>query len=295
MNRIVCCLALLIGMTLMSHAQSGPASILTPDDSIIVSKNSIESDDPYDIIWANIDFVNALFAEHIGKDEVSREALKSYYVDYYLAQVNNGGFSQFVYNSRWHPRTIGLVREGLVAMNAKKHLALFEEGAALVAALGEAGLKGYLASDYFGGGRGIGERLSVTDDRFFDLKEQENLIQLNSAWLKRHPKLVVIPKTEFRTEVDRRAAAVPDRAAREKRALDSEPQYTKLIRLLCKKAGQQLERITAGDPTHKYQGKTGIAWYFITDKGRHYMVQADGKAIMFDGTSKAKLAEVDIP
>lgn len=97
---------------------------------------------------------------------MSRGALKSYYVDYYLAQVNNGGFSQFLYNSRWHSGTIGLLREGLVATNAKKHLALFEEGAALVASLGEAGLEGYLDSDYFGGGRGTGKRLSAIDERF---------------------------------------------------------------------------------------------------------------------------------
>lgn len=281
-------------MTLMSHAQSESARILTPDDAIIVPKNAIESDDPYDIIQENIDFLNALFGEHLGKDEVSREALKSYYVDYYLAQVNNGGFSQFVYNSRWNAGTIELVREGLVAMNAKKHLALFEEGAAQVARLGEGGLNKYLASDYFGD-NGQRDGLSTIDDRFFALKEKEDLIQLNSAWLKRHPKLMVIPKTEFKKEVARRAAAVPDRAAREKRALDAEPQYTKLIRLLCAKTGQQLERITAGDPTHNYQGKTGIAWHFITDKGHHYMVQANGKALMFDGTSKVKLAEVDIP
>jgi hypothetical protein len=293
MSRTLIFVILLIGVTpLTSHSQSSSARMLTPDDSIVVSRDSIESKDAYDVIWSNVDFLNALFAAYIGEAEVSRDALMSYYVDYYLAQVNNGGFSQFVYNSRWDPEVVGRVRKGLGAMNAKRNLALFEEGAALVSSLGEAKLKTFLASEYFGDNR-LRDQLAAIDDRFFDLQKDEDLIRLNSAWLKRHPKLVVVSKSELTKEVAKRAAAVPDRAVREKRALDAEPQFTKLIRLLCAKTGQTLERITAGDPTHKYQGKEVLAWHFITDKGHHYMVEADGKAMMFDGTSHAKLAEID--
>jgi hypothetical protein len=293
MKRTLVFLVLLIGTALaMSNSQANPARILTPDDSIVVSKDSIESDDAYDVIWSNIDFLNALFAEYIGKEEVSRDALLSYYVDYYLAQVNNGGFSQFVYNSHWDAGIVRRIREGLGAMNANKNLALFEEGATLVSSLGEAKLKKFLASKYFGDNR-LRDQLAAIDDRFFALQKDEDLIRLNSAWLKRHPKLIVLSKSELTKEVARRAAALPDRAVRQKRALDSEPQFTKLIRLLCAKAGQDLKNITAGDPAQKFQGKDVLAWHFITDKGHYFMVEADGKAMMFDGTSQAKVVEID--
>jgi hypothetical protein len=284
-------LFVLIGTVLVaSHTQS--ARILTPDDSIVVSQESIDSSDAYDLIWSNIDFLNALFAEYLGEEEVSSDALLSYYIDYYLAQLDNGGFSQFVYNSRWAAGVVDRVRKGLGAMNAKRQLSLFEEGATLVAALGKARLEAFLASEYFGDNR-LRDRLAAIDDRFFALKEQEDLIQLNSAWLRGHPQLVVIAKADMPKEVARRATAVPDRAARQQRALDAEPQFQKLIRLLCAKAGHALDRITAGDPTHEHRGKKVLAWHFITDKGHHFMVEAEGKALMFDGTSQALVVEID--
>ncbi|KAF1016500.1 MAG: hypothetical protein GAK29_04527 [Acinetobacter bereziniae] len=70
-------------------------------DNILISKQSLESDDHYDVIMSNIDTLNELFEHYIEYDEMSAEALYSYFVDYYLAQVNNGGFSQFVYNTGW--------------------------------------------------------------------------------------------------------------------------------------------------------------------------------------------------
>src|SRR5262249_35681772 len=119
-------------------------------DAIVVSDASFRSDEPGDIVESNISFLNALFAEHLTADEVSSDALRSYYVDYYLAQVNNGGFSQFVYNSRWSPQCIAYVREGMRAMKAKQHLEVFEEGARLVEQFGQDRLEAYFASEYFG-------------------------------------------------------------------------------------------------------------------------------------------------
>src|SRR5579872_3800744 len=91
-------------------------------DAVVVSDASFRSDDPSEIVESNCSFLNALFEEYLTADEVSADALRSYYVDYYLAEVNNGGFSQFVYNSRWSPQVLAFVREGLRAMKAKRHL-----------------------------------------------------------------------------------------------------------------------------------------------------------------------------
>lgn len=74
------------------------------DQSVIVSDLSFASEAPYDVVESNITFVNALLEEQCRPEEIAPDALRSYYVDHYLAQMNNGGVSRFVYNSRWSPQ-----------------------------------------------------------------------------------------------------------------------------------------------------------------------------------------------
>ena len=261
------------------------------DRSVIVSDQSFASTDPYDIISSNIELVNALFGEYLRPEEIAPDALRSYYVDYYLAQVENGGFSQFVYNSRWSPIMNGLIREGLVAMKAVRHLALFNESAVLVERLGADRLQTYFESEYFGS-NAERDTLDANNDRFSTLSESEDLVALNAAWLRSLPGLEVKTTDEIKAEVARRGAALPDREERVRAALENEPRYMKLIRALCGSAGHELSRVTGGDPTHEHNGKRVLAWHFITDKGHHYMVDADGKALMFNGTTKEMVTEI---
>lgn len=268
-----------------------PKSTFSP--SVIVSDVSLKSEDPYDIISSNIDFLNAQLEEHLRHDELSPDGLRSYYVDYYLAQVNNGGFSQFVYNSRWDQKTIGFVRDGLSAMGARKHLELFNESAAIIDRIGPDGMQKFFASEYFGENKER-DTLNEFDGKFFELSKHEDLVVLNSGWLKRLPGLVVMTEAEMKAEVERRASSLADRQERVADALAKEPRFMKLIRALCRKARHELSRVTAGDPTHKYNGANIIAWHFITDKGHHYMVDADGKAMMFNGDSHQQLVVIDV-
>jgi hypothetical protein len=264
------------------------------DSSVIVSDQSVASADPYDIVYSNIEFVNALFGEHLKADEIAPDALRSYYVDYYLAQVNNGGFSQFVYNSHWSALMNGFIRDGLVAMKAVGHLALFNESAALVDRLGADGLQAFLESEYFDD-NAERDSLDANNDRFSELSETEDLIALNAAWLRSLQELKVKTADEIKAEIARRGAALPDREERVRAALESEPRYMKLIRALIAEAGQELSRVTGGDPTHEHNGTRVLAWHFLTDKGHHYMVDADGKAVMFNGTTKEMVTEVEAP
>ena len=261
--------------------------------AVIVSNQSYQSDDPYDIIASNISFVNALFEAYIYPEEISTDALRSYYVDYYLAQLNNGGFSQFIYNSRWNEQLITLIRDGLQAMNAVQHLTFFEEGAALFEALGQAQRKHFFESDYFGENA---ERdiLSVLDERLSVLTEQEDLIALNASWLRHLPHLIVLPIAAMEAEIQKRSNAIPNREERVARARSNEPDYVKLIRALCARVGYELSHVTAGDPTHLYAGQQILAWHFITDHGHHYMIEVDGKALLFNDKAQKPIVEINI-
>lgn len=262
------------------------------DQSVVVSKSSLESDDPYAVVYSNNTFINALQSEHFAPIELSADAMRSYYVDYYLAQINNGGFSQFVYNSGWEEGVIRCVREGLLAMGAYQHYELFNQSASILDQLGPDLLEKFYESEYFGQNE---ERdiLNAFDDKFYDLSEREDLVQLNSDWLKGLPNLVIMTVDEMKDEVERRAAALPDRAARAADALANEPRFMKLMRALCAEAGHEFTHATAGDPTHEYKGQQILAWHFITDKGHYYMVDADGKAMMFDGDSNDEVVTIE--
>jgi Domain of unknown function (DUF4375) len=94
---------------------------------IIVRNRAFASDERYDLVSAVIQFRNILgdygaFTRH----EVPPELLQSYHVDYYDAQVKNGGHEQFISNSRHEQDFIfGDVATGLAEMGATKHLSIF--------------------------------------------------------------------------------------------------------------------------------------------------------------------------
>ena len=49
-----------------------------------------------ELVDANIDVVNAMYTELLGEDEIAANALRSYYVDFFLTEVLDGGFAQYV-------------------------------------------------------------------------------------------------------------------------------------------------------------------------------------------------------
>lgn len=263
-----------------------------PIDAVIVSKDSLASNDPADVIYSNIDVVNEMFEQLFKRDEIARDALLSYYVDYFLAERNNGGFSQFVYNSRWGD-CIEYITDGFAAIGATKHLEQFEEAAGKMQDRpGIEGLKKFFASDYFDDNpeRDI---LNEYDEGFDALQESEDLTELNAAWLRGLPNLVALSPAEIEAEISQRIAAQPDRAVREAEARAAEPRLKKLIRALCVAAGQQFDRMTAGDPANKYQGEQIIAWSFLTNQGHHRMIDRNGRALMFKGHTEEIVCEIE--
>ena len=265
-------------------------ALLTSNDVVVLSEESLQGSGDDDAVGFNIAFVTALFRELLRPSEISRDALISYYVDYYLAQVCNGGFSQFVHNTGWKPEVVSLVKDGLAKAGAAEHANLFEKGEWLVTNE-PSKLRKFLAGEYFGANKERDRFDSVTK-QFFAIEEATSLRAMNSAWLKARPNLCVVPLSEVRHQINIRAAAIPDLAARKVEALEDAPRYMKQIHALCKATGHSLNRVTAGDPSHEHEGQRALAWHFITDKGHHYMVEAHGKVIMFSGSAGEKIIEL---
>jgi hypothetical protein len=264
------------------------------NEAIVVLEASVAHRDPHEIVASNVWFVNALRKEHLTFEEIPFDALRSYYVDYYLAQMINGGFSWFVYHSRWSPLVVEFIGEGMRAMGARRHLEIFERGAKLVDAFDPDRLQAFFASDYFGANLAR-VKLNTLDKEFFAAKKAENLVALNAAWLLKLPNLRPLATVEeMQHEARRRGQALPDRERRVAEALADEMVSEKLIRAVCSRAGQELKCVTAADPARVHEGTRTVAFHFVTDKGHHHMVLAGGKAIMFRGRSTTdRVCEVD--
>jgi hypothetical protein len=264
-------------------------------EHVVVATESAVDDDPVSIVESNIHFVNLLRQEGLlVLPEINVDALRSYYVDFFEAQLHNGGFSQFVYNSRWNPREIEFVTDGLREMGAVQHLRFLTGEAVRVADLGTRKLQKFLDGDYFSKSR-TRDKLDANNHRFFEAQTGENLRALNAGWLKNLPHLMVLPQDGMAEEMTRLSSALPDREARLAHARSGEPRYLTVIRALCEEAGLVLGGVTMGDPTHAHAGKTTVAWHFLTEGGHHYyMVDTGREAIMFDGTSHARVAHLTI-
>lgn len=260
--------------------------ILTPDDAVVVSEESLLECDPSAVIDSNVWFVNALRGEHLRQEEISRDAWLSYYADYYLRQVENGGFSQFIYNSKRAEPVMTLVRQGLESIGAHRHRALLKEGESLVDSLGSR-IRKFFSSAYFGKNRDR-DYLDAITERFYQLNRAENLEQLNAEWLKSNPRLLAVPRAGVHEQVMLRAKALPDRPRREAAARANEHAWLKNIRALCAAAGQELVRLNAG-AGYQHEGRTVFAHHFSTDKGHHFMIEVEGQSMLFDGTTKKQV------
>lgn len=267
-------------------------------DKLYVSQDAFNSDDELELIWSNIDIVNLCFEYYLNEDELLPDALYSYYVDYYTAQMNNGGFSQFIYNIGNNQMVLEYVQKGLEKIQAEGHLELFEQAVDAVNKLTEVELQQFLAGDYFGDDDTPQHHiLNQIEEKFDELSDTtETLSELNSQWLKQHPLLTAIDDEQIEQLLHEIEQKIPDLEQRKQIAYENRPRYIKIIDALCEKMAMELEGIHAGDPTFEYQGETYLAWYFSTNKGVFCMIELEDEqhAILFDADSETNLLDLDV-
>lgn len=252
---------------------------------LLVSREAVASAEPYDIVLSNIEVVNEL-ADLLSPDELNQAALTSYYTDFYYAQVRDGGFALFVYNSGWSPLVLDAVAAGLDALDATRQAEVFAKARDFVDTLTEDELQGFFESDPFGENE-LRDRINAAAAGFQDA--EADVVERNAAYLRGNPALVAVPEEQLADAIEDVFAALPDRAEREA-ALEAmpEPEYIQIIEALCELAEEELERVTAGTPTEDGE----IIWHFLTDKGARYYTENDGEAVMFDAEGDTELARV---
>lgn len=254
-----------------------------------------------EVVDANVTVVNAMFRELLNSGEIAPNALRSYFVDFYLTQALGGGFAQYVYTAADRGELDTYIREGLEAMGAAAHLALFDRTAEAFDALSEEEAEIYLDGEWDAETDGeLPESVQAMEDldaEFEALLETEDITALNAAWLRGQEGLLILAGAELAAHLAARVARVPDleerRAEAEQAALETAPEFELIIRELCDIAGYTLQKITMGDPNFEHNGETVLAWQFSTDHGDFLMIEDDDEAFMLNPETKEIVAAVE--
>ncbi|MDQ1596204.1 MAG: hypothetical protein QOH40_2760 [Arthrobacter pascens] len=254
-----------------------------------------------EVVDANVTVVNAMFRELLNSGEIAPNALRSYFVDFYLTQALGGGFAQYVFTAADRGELDTYIREGLEAMGAAAHLALFDRTAEAFDALSEEDSEIYLDGEWDAETDGeLPESVQAMEDldaEFQALLETEDITALNAAWLRGQEGLLILAGEELAAHLAARVARVPDleerRAEAEQAALETAPEFELIIRELCDIAGYTLQKITMGDPNFEHNGETVLAWQFSTDHGDFLMIEEDDEAFMLHPETREIVAAVE--
>ncbi|NUP73944.1 MAG: hypothetical protein HOQ07_04745 [Sinomonas sp.] len=183
----------------------------TNQHPVVLPAEALEASDG-EVVDANIDIVNAMYSELLGEDEIATNALRSYYVDFYLTEALDGGFAQYVVSAGEREDIDGFVRDGLREMGASRHLELFEATSDAFDALSDADAEEYLEGD--GEPSEAVKALEALDDRFEETLDDEDLVALNAAWLRGQEGLLALDDDAIEDEIARRVGLIPDLEAR---------------------------------------------------------------------------------
>lgn len=254
-----------------------------------------------EVVDANVTVVNTMYQELLNSEEIAPNALRSYFVDFYLAQSLGGGFAQYVFTAPDREELDTYIREGFEGMGAAAHLELFDRTVEAFDSLSDAEEEIYLDGESDGDADAeLPEAVQAMEDldaEFESLLETEDLIALNAAWLRAQEGLLILNEDELTAHIAKRVAQIPDleerRAEAEEEALENAPEFEVIIRELCDMAGYALQKITMGDPNYAHNGETVLAWHFSTDHGDFVMIEDDDEAFMLNPETKEIVAAVE--
>jgi hypothetical protein len=274
----------------------------------LVNEAALASDDPYDLVQADIDFVNwAIQQALLTRAEIPREAYLAYHVDYYLAQVNNGGHGQFASNSGMRSNIISDISLGLEIIEAGGFLKIFTQFLEIVKSNSE--VASLIQSDTESSSspdqlektserfKALSKWFGNLDNRFFDLNKTDPLVSRNAGWLRTLPVLKVLPTNLLGTEMaaiiaknrlfsSRQAKRAADQEAYEAR----QPMYI-AAKALCAAAGLRFLGFTTG----RVGDNPGyFSWGVRTSEGVRLMDLGSKDATLWDKEKKKPLANVRV-
>jgi hypothetical protein len=182
------------------------AIVVVPQDTVEVAR---QPDKAHTLIQAVVDFVNAVQRRGVyARHEMPAIAMQAYHADYYLAQVNNGGHSQFIRNAgKLLPTTSADALAGLEAMGARAHRQILSE----MIAWAKANPKEAAAQNGFSV---RADALDALDERFGAAERDGSMTALSAKWIAGWPELRAVAREQYDAEIERLAQVNPHLAPR---------------------------------------------------------------------------------
>lgn len=231
--------------------------------AVVILRSAADTGDPEEALYSLIDVLNDLYEALLMPEEVSPAAVRHYLLDYYFAQVSNGGHSQFLANTAGPGQRelfahIGAALEELGRADATDVWADFLD---TLGAVPQEQLLTFLDGGYLDAdGFHPLPRLAPLDDRFFAISDE--LSVANGRLLLSRDELVVLDDDDLPGYVAARQAAIPDLEHRRAAAWAAEPSYVKAARHYAAEHHLEFEGVTAGRPVHE-PGLDLIEWFFL--------------------------------
>lgn len=164
-------------------------SVPVPRDTIVDP-----NDADLELIATIVDFVNYLFTDGFYRpEELPPHLVQLYHADFYVAQINNGGHSQFVHNcgTRWQ-MIFANAEAGLAAMGATAQANLMRGLTVWTAANPDKAS----AQTGFKGGRD--SALDILDEAFNRQQEVSPVAPRAATWIRSWSGLKLVEPTELR-------------------------------------------------------------------------------------------------
>lgn len=227
-----------------------------PIKNIIVTTNSFTSDNPNDLIASNTHYVTKLFQKKIPENQISDNALKSYYVDYYHSHIIHGNFENFIKEFRKNYKILYYIRSGLKAIKADKHLKLFNA----IFPENKRKKNSYNTKNF--------------DLAFKRFSQKENLVELNYKWLINHPLLLILNEDSINVNIEKHFMTY-----------QNNQRHIKIIQQLCQIINEEFISVTAGDINNIYNR----SWHFRTTKSYYYFIENNDIITLYNSFTKQEV------
>jgi len=254
-------------------------------------------------------FADDLSLRHIRDDEMPEIVINVSRVNYLIGQILNGGFLQFVHNSKWDNKFIAGVRNGLAAIGAAEHLAVFDRAAQMIdeayaRADGKLDADGFCAAfeelerEHLSDPK-LSQRLGMDVDDSWTWAQRWEIAQvMNAVYIGTWDNVRCLPRAEYERALDRIVADVPDLGKRREAYEAARPWEKRTIDRFVAKIGLDYVWYTAFTP-RAYNGKTVWCWNFVVGRtigeGHHQAIFVDGEAIIFKGDTDEVAARMPAP
>jgi hypothetical protein len=257
--------------------------------TVIVPRKSVDAaskpEGAFHLPTAVVAYVNdvqqaGIYARH----EFPMRAVQAFHADYYLAQVNNGGHSQFISNSgAAFPKVVADALAGLEAMGAKAQHQILTE----MIAWTDANPEGARAQNGFSI---RAKALDELDTRFYASEKEMPIALLAARWISGWPELQIVEDDQYTSVIEQIGSLNPFRAARHIwRSVESiRHQFKDPLEISIAAACGAVEpepeakiRILGGS-FEDVEGQNRTAYSLATDKGSRLAVVDEAGARLYE-------------